>query len=114
MASQRERIKKGPIRPPPRQATQSSYTQPPASKEDLLGGDTSKIQKVCPGMSTQIEYIQAFQLIFAVVEFSSRAVPQPFLDPSILQRRFQENQQWNLAQERKIPVTDASSSSRAP
>ena len=49
---QRERIAKGPIRPPPRQVRQSSYTQPPASKEDMVMG-TEK-QKNSTGMSHRL------------------------------------------------------------
>ena len=36
--------------------------------------------------------------LLSVVEFSSRATPQPFLDPSILQTRNQMQRQWEKEQ----------------
>jgi len=53
-------------------------------------------------------------LMSVTVEFSSQAIPQPFLDPNILKSRFQANQQWKLEQERNASdEAPISSSSRA-
>jgi hypothetical protein len=46
-----------------------------------------------------------------VVEFSSQAVPQPFLDPSIIQRRIQADKQWKLEQEKIAKQERGTSSS---
>lgn len=35
-----------------------------------------------------------------VVEFNSRAVEQPFLDPSIMQKRIEAEKQWKAEQEK--------------
>lgn len=44
-----------------------------------------------------------------MVEFNSRAVPQPFLDPTMLQKRIQAEKEWNLEQEKKKRKAEGSS-----
>ncbi|KAG0651860.1 hypothetical protein D0Z07_0808 [Hyphodiscus hymeniophilus] len=91
MESNRELIK-GPLRPPPRETNALSYTQAPASK-DMISVRNGKEKAI------------------KVTEFSSRAVPQPFLDPSIVQRRLQADKQWNIDQARKSKQEQAAASS---
>jgi hypothetical protein len=47
-----------------------------------------------------------------VREFSSRAVSQPFLDPTIIQQRIQADKQWKIEQKRKLKQGDGGSSSQ--
>ena len=55
-------------------------------------------KKELPGMTIYYDPVW-FPTDSVIVEFSSQAVPQPFLDPSILKSRFQANQQWKLEEE---------------
>ena len=47
---------------------------------------------------------------YSVVEFYSRATPQPFLDPSIIENRIQAEKQWKIMQERINKQNEALSS----
>jgi len=80
MAPRRELIK-GPLRPPQPQPRNQSYTQKPASKDEV---------SVRTGKEKEIP----------VVEFSSQ-IPMPFLDPSIIQRRIQVDKHWKAEQVKK-------------
>ncbi|CZR55396.1 uncharacterized protein PAC_05283 [Phialocephala subalpina] len=82
MASTPKRpLVKGPLQPPQPQLNSKSYTQKPASKEEVF--TTSGKEKS-----------------ISVVEFNSRAVEQPFLDPSIMQKRIEAEKQWKAEQEK--------------
>ncbi|PMD20896.1 hypothetical protein NA56DRAFT_704133 [Hyaloscypha hepaticicola] len=80
MAPKKELLK-GPLRPPEAQLRPTSYTQKPASKNEV---------SVRTGKEAKI----------SVTEFSFQT-PKPFLDPSILQRRIQAGNQWKAEQEKK-------------
>jgi hypothetical protein len=47
-----------------------------------------------------------------VVEFSSQAVPQPFLDPSVIQRRIQIEKQRKAEEEKAEIQAEAGQPSR--
>ncbi|KAM3067550.1 hypothetical protein ACMFMG_000134 [Clarireedia jacksonii] len=88
---------KGSLHPPKVHTSNLSYTQPPTSRDDLSIGAQGKNVKV--------------------VEFSSSAIPQPFLDPSIFQKRVQMEKEWRLRQEKKAQASrgqTASSSTADP
>ncbi|KAF8865192.1 hypothetical protein BDZ45DRAFT_736300 [Acephala macrosclerotiorum] len=92
MASTPKRpLVKGPLQPPQPQPNSQSYTQKPASKNEVL---------ITKGKERSIP----------VIEFNSRAVPQPFLDPSIIQQRIQAEKQWKAEQERKNKLEESSQS----
>ncbi|KAE8450718.1 hypothetical protein EG329_006063 [Mollisiaceae sp. DMI_Dod_QoI] len=92
MASESKRpLVKGPLLPPQSQSHSLSYTQKPASKNEVLVAKGKK--KIVP-----------------VAEFNSRAVPQPFLDPSIIQKRIQAEKQWKEGQERRGKLEESSRS----
>jgi hypothetical protein len=50
----------------------------------------------------------------SVVEFPSQAVPQPFLDPSIIQRRIQLDKQRKAEAEKAKSQTEPSGPSQDP
>jgi hypothetical protein len=52
--------------------------------------------------------------ILSVVEFSSQAVPQPFLDPSIIQRRIQLDTQRKAEVEKAKMQAEPSGASQDP
>ena len=89
---------KGPLRPPEPQLRSTSYTQKPASKDevsvrtgrepDIPGKSCSSHACILPTYSSR------------VVEFSFQT-PKPFLDPSIIQRRVQAEKEWKANQEKK-------------
>ncbi|PSS08697.1 hypothetical protein M430DRAFT_22927 [Amorphotheca resinae ATCC 22711] len=89
--SKRELIQ-GPLRPPRPTPLSLSYSQPPASKSEVS--------------------VRNKEASVPVVEFSSRAVPQPFLDPSIIQRRIQAAKQQEIDHERRSKLGGSSSSSQ--
>ncbi|TVY67516.1 hypothetical protein LSUE1_G007884 [Lachnellula suecica] len=71
-------LPKGPLRAPPSQPTKLSYTQAPASKDEVtIRKGTARKEAV-----------------------AIEGVPQPFLNPSIIQQRIQTEQQWQIAQDR--------------
>ncbi|PMD61469.1 uncharacterized protein K444DRAFT_371198 [Hyaloscypha bicolor E] len=80
MAPKRELLK-GPVCLPEPQLRATSYTQKPASKDEV---------SVRTGKEPDIP----------VIEFSFQT-PKPFLDPSIIQRRVQAEKQWKAEQEKK-------------
>jgi hypothetical protein len=58
------------------------------------------MDKTIPGTIQPVSCVLYLMLIEkSVVEFSSRAIPQPFLDPSVIQRRIQAEAQWKREQE---------------
>ncbi|KAH8596757.1 hypothetical protein B0O99DRAFT_509490 [Bisporella sp. PMI_857] len=74
---------RGTLRPPSQRPFKQSYTQEPASKNE--------ISVMRPGGEKGV----------TIVEFSSRAVPMPFLDPCIMQQRIQADKQWEADQGKK-------------
>ncbi|PQE29908.1 hypothetical protein CJF32_00000571 [Rutstroemia sp. NJR-2017a WRK4] len=80
MSETKRPLLKGSLRPPKVNPSNLSYTQPPASRDELSIGAQGKNVKV--------------------VEFNSSAIPQPFLDPSIVQKRAQMDREWQLRQEK--------------
>jgi len=67
-----------------------SSSEPPASKDDI------QIRKKGKEVG--------------VIEFSSSAVPQPFLDPSIIELQMQAEKQWKVEAAKKKETNAASSS----
>ena len=96
MAPKKELLK-GPLRPPEAQLRPTSYTQKPASKNEV---------SVRTGKEAEISgrrrhsHVCILSYSAAVTEFSFQT-PKPFLDPSILQRRIQAGTQWKAEQEKK-------------
>jgi hypothetical protein len=97
MAPKRELIK-GPLRPPQPQPRNQSYTQKPASKDEI-SVRTGK-EKEIPGKSILFACSNSQLTRPSAVEFSSQ-IPKPFLDPSIIQRRIQADKQWKAEQAKK-------------
>ncbi|PVH87118.1 hypothetical protein DL98DRAFT_581847 [Cadophora sp. DSE1049] len=90
MASESRRpLYKGQLLPPKRETWSPSYTVNPVSK-DHIGIKSGKDDKV------------------PVIEFSSGAVPMPFLDPSIITQRIQEEKEWKAKQERESKIEGSS------
>lgn len=81
--SKKRELFKGTLRPPKRQSSSESYTQKPASQEEVSLVKRGKDDGVI------------------AVEFDSRAIPQPFLDPSVIQQRLQAEKQWAVDQKKK-------------
>ena len=96
MAPKRELIK-GPLRLPEPQLRATSYTQKPASKDEV-SVRTGKEPQI-PGMYVRF-YVRTLAHSALVIEFSFQT-PKPFLDPSIIQRRIQADKQWKTEQEKK-------------
>lgn len=90
---------KGPLRPPKWDPSNRSYTQLPASKDEVSIRAPGE-QKEITG-SNDFFVIHITCLRYIVREFSSTALPQPFLDPSIIQRRIEANKKWQAEQDRK-------------
>lgn len=67
-----------------------SYTQPPPSSKEVAIKRLHKQKEVVKGLCDFCMIHVYFLLILSVVEFSSRDIPQPFLDPSIIKRRVLE------------------------
>ncbi|KAG9235586.1 hypothetical protein BJ875DRAFT_266712 [Amylocarpus encephaloides] len=86
------KLKKGSPRPPQPQPGPRSYTQGRASKAEVTIKRGN--EKGNPITAT---------------EFSSQIVPQPFLDPSIMERRIAAEKQW-AADKEKIEKQTAMSS----
>ena len=107
----RHELLKGPIRPPHHRPSSLSYTQEPAAKNEYTIR-IGKGKEVAPGKTEVRPFTNIYAYSLVVAEFSSAAVPQPFLDPSIIQRRIQAEKQWKAEQERKSEQTEESSSSR--
>jgi hypothetical protein len=85
---------------PPRKANSLSYTEAPISKDEVTV--RQKNEKDIPGKSrVLLSDLYLVVDISSAIEFSSRGCPQPFLDPSIMQRRIQAENQRKLEQERK-------------
>ncbi|RDL33231.1 uncharacterized protein BP5553_08670 [Venustampulla echinocandica] len=91
----RELLKKTPLRPPQLHRTTSAYTQPRASADEVSVGKGKE-----NGKGKQLP----------VVEFTSQEPPQPFLDPSIIQRRIQYAKQYEIDQRKQMEQQAPSSS----
>lgn len=90
MASDSRRsLFKGQLLPPKREPWSQSYTVNPISK-DHIGVKSRRNDKV------------------SVIEFSSGAVPMPFLDPAVLSRRIQEEKEWKEKQDRESKIEGSS------
>ncbi|KAH7319476.1 hypothetical protein BKA65DRAFT_556897 [Rhexocercosporidium sp. MPI-PUGE-AT-0058] len=90
MASESKRpLYKGPLLPPKREAWTQSYTVNAVSEDQI---------RVKSGKGDR----------FPVIEFRSGDVPMPFLDPTIIPRRVQEEKEWNAKQERDKKVESSS------
>ncbi|KAI9648797.1 hypothetical protein NHQ30_003437 [Ciborinia camelliae] len=98
-SDQKRPLIKGSPRPPLSNpsATALSYTQPTRSRNEVSVGTRGGDIKV--------------------VEFNGSAYPQPFLDPSIMQKRLQVEREWKAEQERikqeQLEREQAGSSSRS-
>ncbi|TGO16366.1 hypothetical protein BTUL_0029g00570 [Botrytis tulipae] len=73
--SKRPLLIKGPPRPPRSNPSALSYTEPPRLRNEIIRTKTDSVR---------------------IVEFNGSAIPQPFLDPSIMQKKAQ------LERERKL------------
>jgi hypothetical protein len=105
MMAPRHELIKGPLRPPKPDLLKVSYTQPPASKDEVSVKVWNKGK--IPGESEFANNLSA-------VEFPSQAVPQPFLDPSIIQRRIQLDKQRKAEAERAKSQIGPSGPSQDP
>ena len=74
-----------------------SYTQKPASKDEV-SVRTGKKPEI-PGKCT-CAYVCILSHYNTVIEFSFQT-PKPFLDPSIIGQRIQMEKQWAAQQEKK-------------
>jgi len=101
---------KGPLRAPPLNSWNPSRTQAPASKDDIAVRRGK--EKEIPGQTSIGSQEDSLLTSSIVREFSSRGVPQPFLDPSIMQRRIQIEKLWTAEQEKKLNQRDRQSSSQ--
>ncbi|CAD6441882.1 c92fb853-3db9-454d-8703-68e1ef7e0024 [Sclerotinia trifoliorum] len=94
MSNSERPLIKGPPRPPRSNPLTLSYSQPARSRNEVsvcARGDSIK-----------------------VVEFNGLATPQPFLDPSIMQKRAQLEREWKVNQEmvgREKPETSQAEAS---
>ncbi|TGO40402.1 hypothetical protein BHYA_0037g00010 [Botrytis hyacinthi] len=70
---------KGPPRPPRSNSSAISYTEPPRLRNEIIRTNADSVR---------------------VVEFNGSAIPQPFLDPSIMQKRAQLERERKLEQEK--------------
>ncbi|KAF7856944.1 hypothetical protein EAF04_009704 [Stromatinia cepivora] len=80
MSDSKRPLVKGPPRPPQSNPLTMSYNQPARLRSEVsicARGDSIK-----------------------VVEFNGFATPQPFLDPSIMQKRAQLEREWKVNEER--------------
>lgn len=104
---------KGPLRAPLCQPCTDSYTQAPTSKDEVK---FSTKRTNVPGMyfksQSSISVISIILLTSIVVEITHEAFAQPFLNPSIIQERIKDDQQWRVAQEKLKEQEAASSSSQ--
>ena len=106
MASDSRRsLYKGQLLPPKREAWSQSYTVNPTSK-DHIEVKSRRNDKVS-GRSWSDSRVELL-MSGTVIEFSSGAVPMPFLDPAILSRRVQEEKEWKEKQERESKVEGSS------
>ncbi|KAJ8066411.1 hypothetical protein OCU04_005472 [Sclerotinia nivalis] len=80
MSDSKHSLIKGPPHPPRSNPLTLSYTQPARSRNEV-------------SVRARGDSIQ-------VVEFNGFATPQPFLDPSIMQKRAQLEREWKVNQER--------------
>jgi hypothetical protein len=112
MASVKRELIRGKLKEPQIDPMAPSQTQVPNSKNEI-SVRRSKDKEIPGEIHRSYIFRQAvFSHRMAVVEFSSRAVPQPFLDPSIMQRRILAEKQWKVEQEKKLKQGEASFSSR--
>lgn len=98
MTTTRELIK-GPPKPPPHNPSPRSYTQAPPSKDEIT--IRKKNEKPIPGTPPPLYLTTLLIYNQPVREFASDAAPQPFLDPTIIQRRMEAEKQWKIEQEKK-------------
>ncbi|KAF7938700.1 uncharacterized protein EAE98_001038 [Botrytis deweyae] len=79
MSDSKRPLLKGPPRPPRSNPLALSYTEPPRLKNEVTRTKNDSIR---------------------VVEFNGSAIPQPFLDPSIMQKKAQLERERKLEQEK--------------
>ncbi|ATZ49945.1 hypothetical protein BCIN_05g03400 [Botrytis cinerea B05.10] len=79
MSDTKRPLLKGPPRPPRSNPSALSYTEPPRLRDEIIRTKSDGVR---------------------VVEFNGSAIPQPFLDPSIMQKNAQLEREWKLEQER--------------
>ncbi|KAK6612311.1 hypothetical protein H4I96_01524 [Botrytis cinerea] len=79
MSDTKRPLLKGPPRPPRSNPSALSYTEPPRLRDEIIRTKSDGVR---------------------VVEFNGSAIPQPFLDPSIMQKNAQLGREWKLEQER--------------
>ena len=100
---------KGSLKAPSVKPLNTSYTQRPTSKDEI-----SVRQGKDKGITGDWNFVAGrdIMLIVLVHEFSSQAVPQPFLNPNILQQRIQVENQSKMDQEKMLKRGGNSSSSQ--
>jgi len=107
MASDSRRsLFKGQLLPPKREPWSQSYTVNPISK-DHIGVKSRRNDKVS-GRSWSDDTRVELLISGTVIEFSSGAVPMPFLDPAVLSRRIQEEKEWKEKQDRESKIEGSS------
>ncbi|KAM0163334.1 hypothetical protein ACHAPG_001258 [Botrytis cinerea] len=79
MSDTKRPLLKGPPRPPRSNPSALSYAEPPRLRDEIIRTKSDGVR---------------------VVEFNGSAIPQPFLDPSITQKKAQLEREWKLEQER--------------
>lgn len=93
----KRKLLRGLLRPPQPQLRTSSYTQKPASKNEV-SVRTEKEPDI-PGKCIHL-HVCVLTNSSRVIEFSFQP-SKPFLDPSIVERRIQAEKQWKVAQDKK-------------
>ena len=103
------KLLKGSLKAPSVKPLNTSYTQLPTSKDEI-----SVRQGKDKGIIGDCNFIAGtdIMLIVLVHEFSSQAVPQPFLNPNILQQRVQVENQSQMDREKTTKRGVNSSSSQ--
>ncbi|TEY39046.1 hypothetical protein BOTCAL_0470g00040 [Botryotinia calthae] len=79
MSDTKRPLLKGPPRPPRSNPLALSHAEPPRFRNEIMRTKSGGVR---------------------VVEFNGSAIPQPFLDPSIMQKKAQLEREWKLEQER--------------
>ncbi|THV44100.1 hypothetical protein BGAL_0734g00040 [Botrytis galanthina] len=79
MSDSKRPLLKGPPRPPRSNPSALSYTEPPRLRKEIIRAKNDSPR---------------------VVEFNGSAIPQPFLDPSIMQKKAQLEREQKLEQEK--------------
>ncbi|KAF7960963.1 hypothetical protein EAE96_000633 [Botrytis aclada] len=96
MSDSKRPLLKGPPRPPRSNPSALSYTEPPRSRGEVVRTKSDSVK---------------------VVEFNGSSIPQPFLDPSIMQKKAQMERERKLEQEKiarqQLEINQAQGSSRS-